>query len=457
MPLPPKILSVWGSEKGDDFLGSASLLDREHVLTVKHMFVDCWGRGQDLRQRIYVADACRKDAPRLRADLHGVHPLHDAAIARLSVNWPEPVPPVWLMSMHRSLTRERVSLHAVSPDRREYYNVGNYEIGGHDDAHQEWELSPETAQGHSGGVITIGGEVVGLLFGRMEGQPLARAVCAHDLHEWLRQMLPHWVCGSSRIEQQFSEGLGRIDSLIRDSPALVALSKNWLRESLRPAMLHKGLTDLRNAVRLLADGGGVGLPMHPGKTREDCLSLVGEVLELAFDREALMAWARTQEIAPFKSAGLAAICRMLAVGHKVGITVDGLSNHEFRTRRTAYVEQALVPGCGSDRRQDIGRQFYAQVFVEPLGEKPLDDDVMDDLKFRIETATEDDGMPFIVAGLAERLEQVGELQRLAGDFSAQAAARTGKRSNDLPPMLLIPETKLLQSLLLCLEEIRRIR
>ena len=52
MPLPPKILSVWGSLDGDDFLGSASLLDREHALTVKHMFVDCWGTGQDLRQRI---------------------------------------------------------------------------------------------------------------------------------------------------------------------------------------------------------------------------------------------------------------------------------------------------------------------------------------------------------------------------------------------------------------------
>lgn len=454
MPLPPKILSVWGSETGDDFLGSASLLDREHVLTVKHMFVDCWGTGQDLRQRIYVGDASRKDSHRLCADLHGTHPDHDAAIARLSVNWPDPLPPVWLMSAQRSLTRARVCLHVASPELREFYSVGNYEIGGHDTTHQEWELSPETAQGHSGGIIAIDGEVVGLLFGRTPGQPLARAVCVHDLHDWLRRLIPGWVCGSSRLEQQFAEGLVRIDELIRERPSLAALS--WGRDNLRPAMLHKALGDLKRAMDSLINSAGKGQPQYPEKLREDCLTLIGEVVELAFDREALMAWARTQEIAPFKSAGLAAICLVLAKGRKVGLTVDGLSNHEFRTRRTAYVEQALTPGCGPDRRQDIGRQFYAQVFALPQGEAPLDEDALDDLKYRIEDATED-GMPFIVAGKADRPDQVGELQRLAALFSAQAVARTGQRSSDLPPMLLIPEGKLLQSLLLCLEAIQRIR
>lgn len=455
MPLPPKILSVWGSETGDDFLGSASLLDREHVLTVKHMFVDCWGTGQDLRQRIYVADASREAVTRIRADLHGVHPDHDAAIARLSICWPDPLPPVWMMSTHRALTRARVCLHVVSPELRRFYTVGNYEIGGHDDKHQEWELSPETAQGHSGGVIAIDGEVVGLLFGRTPGQPLARAVCVHDLHDWLRALIPGWVCGSSRLERQFEEGRTRIDTLIQDRPALAALP--WSRDNLRPALLHKALADLRRALEMLVEGASRGVQPDLGAIREGGLALIGEVVELAFDREALMAWARTQEIAPFKSAGLAAICLVLARGHKVGITVDGLSNHEFRTRRTAYVEEALTPGCGPDRWQDIGRQFYAQVFPQPQGDAALDKDALEDLKYRIEEATEDDGMPFIVAGKADRLEQVGELQRLARHFSAQAAARTGQRSPDRPPMLLIPEGKLLQSLLLCLEVIQRIR
>ena len=463
MPLPPKILSVWGSLDGDDFLGSASLLDRDHVLTVQHLFVNFYGLDspspQLPRDRVYVADAnIGPSAQRSLAKLKCLHDRHDAAILRLDQPMTHPVYSGWFMSAHRDLRQQHVQIHAVSPETKAFYSVDNYAIGGHDDSYQEWELSPSTAEGHSGGLITVQNEVVGLLCSRIPNQPLARAVCMHDLHDWIVANVAGCVFGSTVAQERINQGAQRLDGLLAAQPALAMLGPAWDRAGLTPQTISAVLTNLSGAIDVTRPRwtASPDLPEHPGATQRACLELVGAVLELAIDPYALRDWAGRDEVAPFKSAGLAAVCRALASGGRFQLSMARLDGHEVGTARTAQVSGALTAGVGPQKRQDIGRQFYNEIFPKPRRDEDLlDDDELDDLVSRMAALTRRDRVPFVVAGVASSVGQAGELSRIADGFRAQAAARTGKRVPGCP-ILFEPEVDLVQALLLCLEEIQRI-
>ncbi|MFM2057420.1 MAG: hypothetical protein RLY71_1805 [Pseudomonadota bacterium] len=458
MPLPPRILSVWESETGADFLGSASLLDRNHVLTVKHLFVDCWGSKRELRRRVYVADASGPQKPRrLLAELLKMHDRHDAVILKLAEPFPQSVYPVWLMSAHRDLCRQPVQLHVVSPETTTYYSVSNYAIGGHDSANQEWEISPHTAKGHSGGLILIQNEVVGLLFARIPDQPLARAVCLHDLHPWIASIVPGWTPGQTTAQQRFQDGLVRIRQMLDERPALQSLAKVWCQDGLAPMTVSVALTDLSGTIlqQRTEWASHRDLPGHPGDTRLACLELVEAVLALAIDQDALQVWAQREEAAPFKSVGLAAVCRAMAAGGRFQLSLNKSDGgHEVGTKRTAVVSVALTPGVGAQQQNDIALQFYNEIFTKPRQDK-LDDDELEDLVTRMGQLAHRDCLPFLVAGVAATVEETGELSRIATGFRAFAAGRVGKRVRDCS-LIFEPESALVQALALCLEEIQRI-
>ena len=100
------------------------------------------------------------------------HDEHDAAILKMEAETPLLVFIPTLLHEHRSLIGEPIHLLAISPLSKSRYESSSYSIGGYDEIHGEYELSPDNARGHSGGVVIWNGILVGLLFARAIDDPL---------------------------------------------------------------------------------------------------------------------------------------------------------------------------------------------------------------------------------------------------------------------------------------------
>jgi hypothetical protein len=224
----PTIVSIWSDRAGSEsFLGSGCLLDRRHALTAKHLV----GGGP-----VYVG-LIAGAAERYRAEVLAAHDEHDAAILRIEAETPLPISSPALLQEHYSLASEPVRLLAISPLNKSIYDASNYSIGGYDDIHCEYELSPDIARGHSGGVVVWGDIIVGLLFARATNDPLCRAVSMHRLYPWIIKTLPTAVfrrSESSSVPRLFVTWSGSPDP---ESPELIVI---------RPVSVSGGGLELTN-------------------------------------------------------------------------------------------------------------------------------------------------------------------------------------------------------------------
>jgi tetratricopeptide (TPR) repeat protein len=178
----PAVVSIWrDSDRSDSFLGSGCLLDRRHILTAQHLLA-----GSTTVYIGLIAGA----ADRYRAHMLVSHDEHDAAILKMEAETPLLVSSPVLLHEHRSLAGEPIHLLAISPLSKSRYESSNYSIGGYDEIHGEYELSPDNARGHSGGVVIWNGILVGLLFARAIDDPLCRAVAVHRLYPWIQKNIP---------------------------------------------------------------------------------------------------------------------------------------------------------------------------------------------------------------------------------------------------------------------------
>lgn len=462
MPLPPKILSVWGSPDGDDFLGSASLLDREHVLTVKHLFVDCYGIGTPStpRSQAYVADAeSGAGAIRRLAIVLQLHDECDVAILKLDRSWQEQGMH-WpsFMSRHADLRGMTVHGHVVDPDQKTK-SCPEYRIIDHDTGYQEWVLQNQTAKGYSGGLLTCRNEVVGLLHFRVPGEPRARALCVSPLLDWIELAIPGWARLAVKTDR-FQQGLEEIERLLKDTPGFGLLSRDWDRRHVAPPTISFALIDLKQAV------GSACLTWrteHQGNVRalstlrESCCRLAALVLALGLDHQALRDWAADPDrVVPFHSAGLAAVCVALTSGEKFQVSPKLPNGRDIHTTRTAVVSNALVAGVSDDARRDVGTQFYFDIYGQAIAD--LDEIAKEDLIEAMYLLAYADGMPFRVSGVAAtktRDAAYTSLVNLADEFRAIPVARSGVRDANCP-ILFEPEARLVQALRHCLVEIAQI-
>ena len=166
-------------------VGGGFLIDRSHVLTAWHVWTDASANGCQPMAGILPGHGVALPLTLVDKDAQ-----RDAAIARV-VDWEADVdftPPV-LADRYATLDRRPVEVHAITPTSGEIMRAGNYSVSSYDNETQEFELTPEVAQGNSGGALVHDGRVVGLVCRRAAHQPIARAIGMHVLLPWVRRVL----------------------------------------------------------------------------------------------------------------------------------------------------------------------------------------------------------------------------------------------------------------------------
>lgn len=178
----PAIVSLWSDAVDDtSLLCSGWLINGRDIVTVKHAL--------DGSDEVFVGllDGVHG---RRQATAYQKHAQHDLAVLRLhaNVDGGPAAPP--LLDEYVSLAGQTVCIHTVSPigpaDRQVF---PNYAIGSYDESDRSWILAPENARGHSGGIVTSNGVVVGLLWARAKNDPLCKALSMHEVWPWLEQTL----------------------------------------------------------------------------------------------------------------------------------------------------------------------------------------------------------------------------------------------------------------------------
>jgi hypothetical protein len=184
----PRIVSLWRQRDRRDFLCSGLMLGPHHVLTVKHAFLDHHGP-------IFVRLIERIDG-NVEARLVESHSRYDAAILKL----PTAVASTWprlLRSGDRNFDGKRVMLYVMDPVSKSRSTPTSYSIASFDHKTDEFVIIPENPRGHSGGIVEVDGQVIGLLSRRTTGDPLCRAVAMHKLRDWIETIFGRDPDGNS--------------------------------------------------------------------------------------------------------------------------------------------------------------------------------------------------------------------------------------------------------------------
>lgn len=165
--------------------GSGVLIDAHHVLTAAHVWRDAIADGAVAQVSILP----RYDGA-LPAQLVGAHGTRDAALLRV-IDWeaPDDVVPPTMAEEYVSINGQAVELQAVSPLTGQAMVASNYSVSSYDNQWQEFELTPEVAQGNSGGAVVYDGRFLGLVSSRAKNQPIARALALHSLLPWIRGLV----------------------------------------------------------------------------------------------------------------------------------------------------------------------------------------------------------------------------------------------------------------------------
>ena len=226
---PLTVVSIWSDRDGSNsFLGSGCLLDRRHVLTARHLVA--------ARGAVYLG-LIPGAAERYSAHVLASHDEHDAAILMIEAETPMPVASPVVMRDHQSLTGEAVQLLAISPLSKSRYAASSYSIGNYDDVHGEYELSPDDARGHSGGVVIWDDMIVGLLFARASDDPLCRAVSMHRLYPWILRSAPTLALRDSKSSPASNLSVTWSGSVESEFPEMIVI---------RPATVNGGGLEVTN-------------------------------------------------------------------------------------------------------------------------------------------------------------------------------------------------------------------
>ena len=239
----------------------------------------------------------------VEASLLQRHGERDAAILGLPNPAPEDPEPRLLSQAVESFQGRAGTLRVIDPDSFNRATAPNYSVASFDHATGEYVITPENARGHSGGIVEVQGQVIGLLSRRRTNDPLCRALAMHLLWPWIRDSLgqPPAAPGAApppsvgAVSAAYRALVEKVRERVRERlqhPGTERLARDWGDDPLADfdfadptGQLAVLLDDLYVATR-------TGIPDWRRRSERertaiqaDCRGLVSELVKLAVDSD----------------------------------------------------------------------------------------------------------------------------------------------------------------------------
>ncbi len=292
MAADPHIVSLWRGAAATTFLCSGVQIAPRYILTVAHAFTALAIGGS-----AFVCQLRGKHGA-VPANLFARHDHLDAALFEID----EPIGSDWLRlpGTIDDYQGRPATLHVIDPHTHHVATLSHASVGSYDGRHMEYVLNPQSALGYSGGLVAVAGQVMALLNRRATDDPIARSIALAKLRPWIA-----WA-----IDTPSDGGSHAPDRQAADYDALAGL----LGERALQRLANEGTADLRRQGGFPQDAGVlVGRPPRecfqalvvalyqaterclaawraraaplPRHFKEDCLTLLGELIKLAVDRD----------------------------------------------------------------------------------------------------------------------------------------------------------------------------
>jgi hypothetical protein len=290
MALANLIVSLWKGETPTAFICSGVHVAPGHILTVKHAFKDL-----QPGDRTWVGHLPLQGEPR-PAILLAHHPTLDAAVFELTETVPCTPPCLPTLDGGKDpKTGLRPRLQVIDPMTHKVASPERGSIDAWDESRSEFLFSPHTAHGHSGGLLAVGEQPIGLLHCRIESEPIGCAIDLAVLRPWIGYHVnrrpghedpsdPDYetllgLLGKRALNLLANPGTAELRRLAGFPRHVAELSGRCARDRFETLIV-----DLREATReCLSVWRTPGRPLLP-EIKTDCHALLGELLKLAVDQ-----------------------------------------------------------------------------------------------------------------------------------------------------------------------------
>ncbi|MBL8484771.1 MAG: hypothetical protein JNJ60_21430, partial [Rhodocyclaceae bacterium] len=332
----------------------------------------------------------------------------------------------------------------------------NYAIGNFDHDTGEYNITPQNALGHSGGVAVFEGVVIGVLSRRMKGDPLCRAVATHLFVGWLRDLLgddfvlPPGDSGRSseppgEAYRNFVEKLRvNMQRMLADA-VQAGIGINWHADPLvgfdlsRPeAEITRLMDDLTTATRKAAPAWPRADHIRLSMVKRHCRELMSELCKLAVNP----ANTRAQSLlAGAKAVGALEIaCRFGGTGDIVYCALADLTHElekkakraDVAARNALHVEDLLAESPGLEARQTVLRKLWARLWPGDDIPARIDDANYGLLKARMaRVGRQDKRRFFLTVPKSAGVPAAGDFDPLAADLQMAIVMRVEGECADL--------------------------
>ncbi|MBX3667683.1 MAG: trypsin-like peptidase domain-containing protein [Rhodocyclaceae bacterium] len=432
----PVVVSIWKDKNRAAFLCSGLLLSGRHILTVKHAF-----EGWSKQQSVYVRLIDGVEGA-VEAQLLGAHERYDVALLELRTSVRFASAPTLLTTNVRAPDGCQIALQVIDPDNYSRAYPANYAIGNFDHDTGEYNITPQDALGHSGGVAVFEGVVIGVLSRRMKGDPLCRAVATHLFADWLQAILkddfqplqPAPAIPAKPSRGQYLEFVATIRARIRamlQNPNLAEILRHWRPD---PLDTYDAANPHREVLRLMDElqaATKILVPVWRRRKKEQvrdtkclCRSLMSELAKLAVNRSDLASAAALSGDHSAHSMEIA--CQFAGTADVVYCSIADLS-HDFERQENPtdlhatlaiHVNHHLLPhGEAIDARQEVLRKLWEKLM--PLEVSPARIDGKNLLRVESEmriAGRQDKKRFFIATPKSGDMSHGGSLRSVADDL-----------------------------------------
>ena len=395
MATGPTVVSLWGQKDRQDFICSGILLGGKHILTVKHAF-EGWPDGTP----VYVRLVPRKDGDEPAKILHK-HAERDAAILELDTFVEGITPPRFIRRVDKSYSGKPARLHVISPVKMQPALPEAHSVNHYDSDHGEFELTPQTAHGHSGGVAEVQGEIIALLSRRAVNQPIARAVSMHHLAAWFGWIvdaidptksglseeaeIAERILGAEVLHRLAKDGTRELRTVAEPFPGDVAR----LEHASGQERFEKLLVTLHKATEHCLDGWRSSGTQRREAIKDDCRFILGELIKLAVNRDraldelrAILAATPDRLFIASRRAGSAAA--VYCALNDIPLMLDQRKSDDVDIAGGSVIDLGtLAIGVGSDAEHDAYVAAWLKIVDEPQPVR-FTDDTLESLQAALE-------------------------------------------------------------------------
>ncbi|MGB0128515.1 MAG: trypsin-like peptidase domain-containing protein [Rhodocyclaceae bacterium] len=450
MAAAPHIVSFWRDKERQHFLCSGLLLDGRHVLTVAHAFENLSEGGAAFVSLVPGRDGA------VSVSLMQRHQTLDAAIFKLNEEVAG-LAPIIFCERNEDLAGRAICLHVVDPDTHNYAKPANYAVSNYDSEHREYVVTPESAQGYSGGVVECGGRIVGLLNRRVQGEPLARAISIEALRPWIAWVVdtpPELRGGGEQTFEAFRALVGGeiLSRLANDGTSLLREQGRFAGEPTaltplaRSARFQKLIVSLHDATSACLDQWKTHSERRRQAIKDDCFVILGELIKLAVDKQ--LAQGDRVRVCAASPDRMFVACRKVGTAvavycalRDVPLVVTRAADGTDLAGRSIVNLGSLAQGVGADAERDTYRAVWLAVKGSPVPAQLDAQDFVDILRDAIEMERELFGnpSPLIVAEAPPEWLENGGLATAAGQLKIGLVLREA----DDCPLLVVTEARLI--------------